>query len=60
MVERLNRELIQVMKSPEVSKSLAEMGSRDVAGTPQEFAQFISKELPYWESLVKRSGAKVD
>lgn len=60
LVERLNRELIQVMRSQEVSKSLSEMGSRDVAGTPQEFAQFISKELPYWESLVKRSGAKVD
>lgn len=60
LVERLNRELIQVLKSPEISKSLSEMGSRDVAGTSQEFAQFISKELPYWESLVKRSGAKVD
>ncbi|MDB5843439.1 MAG: tricarboxylate-binding receptor [Polaromonas sp.] len=59
-VERLNRELISVMKSPQVAKSLAEMGSRDVAGTPEQFAQFIASELPYWASLVKRSGAKVD
>jgi tripartite-type tricarboxylate transporter receptor subunit TctC len=60
LVERLNRDLIKVMKSPEVSRSLTEMGSSDVAGTPQQFAQFIGKELPYWESLVKRSGARVD
>ena len=60
LVERLNRDLTKVLKSPQVSKSLTEMGSSDVTGTPQQFAQFISKELPYWESLVKRSGAKVD
>jgi tripartite-type tricarboxylate transporter receptor subunit TctC len=36
------------------------MGSDDVTGTPEQFASFIAKELPYWESLVKRTGAKVD
>lgn len=60
LTERLNRDLIKVLKSPEVSKSLADMGSRDVAGSSEQFSQFIAKELPYWESLVKRSGAKVD
>lgn len=60
LVERLNRDLVKVLKSPDVAKSLAEMGSRDVAGSVDQFKQFIAKELPYWESLVKRSGAKVD
>lgn len=60
LTERLNRDLVKVLKSPEVSKSLADMGSRDVAGSAEQFSQFIAKELPYWESLVKRSGAKVD
>lgn len=60
LVTRLNQELVKVLHSPEVAKSLADMGSRDVAGAPQAFAQFIAKELPYWESLVKRTGAKVD
>jgi tripartite-type tricarboxylate transporter receptor subunit TctC len=60
LTDRLNRDLIKVLKSPEVSKSLADMGSRDVAGSSEQFSQFIAKELPYWESLVKRSGAKVD
>jgi len=60
LLDRLNRDAVKVLRSPEVAKNLVEMGSRDVAGTPEEFAQFIARELPYWESLVKRSGAKVD
>ena len=60
LVKRLNDELMKVVKSPEVTASLSKMGSSDVAGTPEQFAQFIVRELPYWESLVKRSGATVD
>lgn len=60
LIQRLNQELNKVMKSPEVAASLTKMGSSDVAGSAEQFNQFVQKELPYWESLVKRSGATVD
>ncbi|MFI5443678.1 Bug family tripartite tricarboxylate transporter substrate binding protein [Polaromonas sp. UC242_47] len=60
LVKRLNQDLNKVLKSAEVAASLNKMGSSDVAGTTEQFSQFIVKELPYWESLVKRSGATVD
>lgn len=60
VVERLSQELQKVLKSPEVTVKLAELGSRDVSGTPAQAAQFIAKELPQWEVVVKRSGATVD
>jgi len=60
VVHRLNQDLAKVMKSPDVAASLAKMGSGDVAGPVEQFNQFVQKELPYWESLVKRSGAKAD
>lgn len=60
LIQRLNLEVTKVLKSTEVAASLIKMGSSDVAGTADEFSQFVTKELPYWESLVKRSGAKVD
>ncbi|WP_144638543.1 Bug family tripartite tricarboxylate transporter substrate binding protein [Bordetella genomosp. 13] len=60
LIERLNTGLVKTLKSPAVAANLDGMGSHDVTGTPREFAQFIAKELPYWESLVKRTGAKVD
>ena len=60
LIARLNRSFNAVMKEPEVAASLNKMGSSDVAGTPEQFTQFINKEIPYWESLVKRTGATVD
>ena len=57
LVQRLSDELRQVLKSPELIARLEELGSRDVSGTPE---QFITKEVPQWEDVVKRSGAKVD
>ncbi|KRC04570.1 tricarboxylate-binding receptor [Hydrogenophaga sp. Root209] len=60
LVDRLNRDMFKVLQSPDVSKRLVEMGSREMSGSPKQFSQFIAKELPYWASLVKRSGAKVD
>lgn len=60
LVARLSAELQKTLKSPEVASKLADLGSRDVAGTAAEATAFIAKELPQWETVVKRSGAKVD
>lgn len=60
LVQRLNVALNKVLDSKDVRANLENMGSRDVKGSPEEFAKFIAKELPLWESVVKRSGAKVD
>lgn len=60
LVQRLNTALNAVLDSKDVRASLEKMGSADVNGTPEAFAKFIAKELPLWESVVKRSGAKVD
>lgn len=60
LIARLNKAINAVMKESEVATSLSKMGSNDVAGTPEQFTQFINKEIPYWESLVRRTGATVD
>ncbi len=60
LIARLNKAINVVLKEPEVATSLNKMGSSDVSGTPEQFTQFINKEIPYWESLVKRTGATVD
>jgi tripartite-type tricarboxylate transporter receptor subunit TctC len=49
-----------VLDSKDVRASLEKMGSSDVKTTPDGFSKFIARELPLWESVVKRSGAKVD
>lgn len=60
LVKRLNGALNTVLDSKEARASLDKMGSADVKGTPEAFSKFIASELPLWESVVKRSGAKVD
>ena len=60
LVSRLNQALNATLKSSEVHSKLSDMGSSDVSGTPEQLARFIDKEIPYWQSIVKRSGATVD
>lgn len=60
LITRLNQDVNKVLRSAQVADSLSKMGSSDVTGNAEQFTQFIVKELPYWESLVKRSGATVD
>ncbi|GJG97668.1 tripartite tricarboxylate transporter substrate binding protein [Cupriavidus pauculus] len=60
LIQRLNAELNAVLTEPDIASKLSDLGSGDVHGTPAQFRAFITKEMPYWESLVKRSGAKVD
>ena len=60
LVQRLGQALDTVLDNKEVRASLEKMGSTDSRGTPESFAKFIDRELPLWESVVKRSGAKAD
>ena len=60
LIQRLNAALNKVLDSKDVKASLDKMGSSDVSGTSDAFAKFITREVPLWESVVKRSGAKVD
>jgi len=60
LVERLSEELQKVLKSPEATAKLDDLGSRQVIATPEQAARFIAKEVPQWEATVKSSGATVD
>lgn len=60
LVERLNTELNKVLSSPDTRGKLAAMGSDSVHGSPEAFRDFIAREIPFWEAVVKRSNARVD
>jgi tripartite-type tricarboxylate transporter receptor subunit TctC len=60
LVQRLNTALNAVLGSKDVRASLEKMGSSDVRSKPDAYARFIAREMPLWESVVKRSSATVD
>lgn len=60
IVDRLNREIVDVLKAPEVRKSLATRDFQPVGSTPQQFAAFVKAEVAKYARLVKAAGIKVD
>lgn len=57
----LNREVGQIMNSPEVKKRVVADGA-DIAppNTAAEFRERFSKELEMWDQFIKKSGIKVE
>jgi tripartite-type tricarboxylate transporter receptor subunit TctC len=60
MVRRLNEALAKGLREPEVSARLNELGLPVIAGTPEQFAQSIRRQLDSYGRLVRISGAKAD
>ena len=60
VVAKLNADINNVLKDPDLEKRLGDQGA-DVAGsTPDQFAQLIRDDIGRWGAVVKQSGAKVD
>ncbi|HEY4373867.1 MAG TPA: tripartite tricarboxylate transporter substrate binding protein [Burkholderiales bacterium] len=55
IIDRLNAELVQVVRSPEVSKYLQSDGSEVVGSTPEEFGALIKSEITKWAAVVPAS-----
>jgi tripartite-type tricarboxylate transporter receptor subunit TctC len=58
VVDRLNREANEALKSPELHKQLVEFGAQVGGGTAEEFAAFAAAEIRRYEEIVAISGAK--
>ena len=60
LVEQLSAELNKALSASDMRAKLAAMGSESVNGSSEDFRQFIAREIPFWESIAKRSNARVD
>jgi tripartite-type tricarboxylate transporter receptor subunit TctC len=60
LIERLNRDLVGVLRMPDLRERLATLGAEVVAGTPREFADYIAAEIPKWAKVVRDSGARIE
>ena len=56
IIDRLNKEIVAVLQSPEVQKMVLAEGGETVPGTPEEFAAFLKSELPKWAQVIKKAG----
>jgi tripartite-type tricarboxylate transporter receptor subunit TctC len=58
LAKRLSDAARQAIKSPDVRKRIELEGATPVGNSPQEFAQFVHREIARWAKVVKFSGAK--
>jgi tripartite-type tricarboxylate transporter receptor subunit TctC len=58
VIDRLNRETVKIMTSPEVRKKLEAIGIIPLANTPAEFGASIKKEAAYWAKVIKDTGIR--
>jgi tripartite-type tricarboxylate transporter receptor subunit TctC len=60
IVDKLQGEVSKILKSPDVSKKLLDLGLDPVGSTPDELAAYQKSEIAKWTKVVKDSGAKVE
>jgi len=60
IVERVNKETNEALKSKDVEKVLAGDGLEPAGGSAAEFAAILKNEVARWGQVVKQAGVKVD
>jgi tripartite-type tricarboxylate transporter receptor subunit TctC len=56
VVMRLNWELVEIVRTPELREKLLTEGAEPMTTTPQQFAAYIRSEIEKWTSIVKLAG----
>ena len=60
IIDRYNKEIVRILHMPEVRAKLDQMQMDLVAGTPEQFSQFIRSEIPRWGKVIRDTGAKAE
>ena len=50
----------KILKSPDASKRLLDIGLEPIGSTPEELATYQRSEIAKWSKVVKDSGAKIE
>ncbi len=60
VVERLNREINELVRGEDMKKTLAADGLEPAGGSPAEFAEVLKREAARWAKVVQQAGIKID
>lgn len=60
IVDRLNAEIVRILKSPNVLERLAQDGALPAPTTPEEFAAFMKAEIAKWAKVVQAANIRID
>jgi len=60
IVAKLNAEIVNILKSPEIGQRMSAEGAMLVGNTPQEYLEYLKAELQKWTKVVKEVGIRLD
>jgi tripartite-type tricarboxylate transporter receptor subunit TctC len=58
VIVKLNAEVARILKLPELRSRLADDGMTVVAGTPEQFAEFLARETAKFAKVIETAGIK--
>jgi tripartite-type tricarboxylate transporter receptor subunit TctC len=60
IVRRLNRELVAILKDPDILARFKQLSTDPVGNSPEEFGAFVKVELDKYARIIKAAGIKLD
>ena len=60
IVDKLNKEIVAVMKEPDVAKKFADQGADIVTGSSADFGKLVERELARWSKFIKEAKITAD
>ena len=58
LTQKINADIVKIVKAPEFQKKLADQGARPVGGTAAEAAAFMKSESDKWGKVIKEANIK--
>jgi tripartite-type tricarboxylate transporter receptor subunit TctC len=56
IVDKINRDAVAILKTPEARGALLSQGAEPVPSTPEEFGAFLEAEIAKWSKVIKAAG----
>lgn len=60
IIDKLNQEIVAIIRMPEVNTRLLNEGAEPVGNSPEEFGKLLREEVAKYAEVVKLSGAKAE
>ena len=58
IIDKLNKTIVEALKTPEIEKFLMEQGLEPAGNSPEEFARLMHTDIEKWIRLTREAGIK--
>jgi tripartite-type tricarboxylate transporter receptor subunit TctC len=60
VVDKLNRDIVTLLKEPEVIRRFRDQGVEVVASTPEQFSKLVQSEVVKWTQLIQDANIRIE